>query len=52
MPHHKIRNVQDILREFTKEQREVKQTAKEFAEGEFKDRAEELEQGRGTWSRD
>jgi len=44
-------NFQNILREFTKEEREIQQTAKEFAEGEFKDQAEELGQGRGTWSR-
>jgi len=34
----KIRTFPDILREFTKEQWQIKQTTKEFSEGEFKDR--------------
>jgi hypothetical protein len=42
---------QDILREFAREERAIKQTAKEFAAVAFKDQAEESEQGRGTWSR-
>jgi len=42
---------QDIFREFVREERAIKQTAKEFAEGAFKNQAEESERGRGTWSR-